>query len=195
MVGRTDAKKAILDATIQLIQESAGNTEALTIRAIAERGNVGVGLINYHFQTKENLIEMSVQKIIGEVISKFRPDTKENLSHLEQLKSVVKSVADFLAMQSSVSQISILGDYKTPKASDNTMQTVKGFSLSLQDTRPEKESTLQLFMLTSVLQAVFLRRDLSKELFGYDYNDKTQRDKLIDAVMDHMKWEAEDTHE
>lgn len=195
MVGRTDAKKAILDATIQLIQESAGNTEALTIRAIAERGNVGVGLINYHFQTKENLIEMSVQKIIGEVISKFRPDTKENLSHLEQLKSVVKSVADFLAMQSSVSQISILGDYKTPKASDNTMQTVKGFGLSLQDTRPEKESTLQLFMLTSVLQAVFLRRDLSKELFGYDYNDKTQRDKLIDAVMDHMKWEAEDTHE
>lgn len=195
MVGRTDAKKAILDATIQLIQESAGNTEALTIRAIAERGNVGVGLINYHFQTKENLIEMSVQKIIGEVISKFRPDTKENLSHLEQLKSVVKSVADFLAMQSSVSQISILGDYKTPKASDNTMQTVKGFGLSLQDTRPEKESTLQLFMLTSVLQAVFLRRDLSKELFGYDYNDKTQRDKLIDAVMDHMRWEAEDTHE
>lgn len=195
MVGRLDAKKAILDTTIQLIQESDGNTEALTIRAIAERANVGVGLINYHFQTKENLIEMSVQKIIGEVISKFRPDTNGNLSHLEQLKRVVKSVADFLAMHSSVSQISILGDYKTPKASDNTMQTVKGFGLSLQDTRPEKESTLQLFMLTSILQAVFLRRDLSEELFGYDYNDKTQRDKLIDTIMDHMRWEATDTHE
>ncbi|MGO1033510.1 TetR/AcrR family transcriptional regulator, partial [Clostridioides difficile] len=30
--------------------------EEITVRKIAERANVGVGLINYHFKTKDNLL-------------------------------------------------------------------------------------------------------------------------------------------
>lgn len=196
MVPRNDAKKAIIDATIELIQESGGNTEELTVRTIAERSNVGTGLINYHFQTKENLIEASVQQIIGGVISRFKPAMDGNLNSVEQLKNVVKSVADFLADNPSVSRISILGDLKTPKTFDNTMQTVKGFGLSLKDVNiPDKDKTLLMFMLTSVLQAVFLRRELSEELFGYHFDDKVQRDRFIDVIMNHMKWEGTDTDE
>ncbi|MBU5671544.1 TetR/AcrR family transcriptional regulator [Paenibacillus brevis] len=196
MVPRNDAKKAIVDATIELIQESGGNTEELTIRTIAERSNVGIGLINYHFQTKENLIEASVQQIIGGVISRFKPDMDGKLNSVEQLKTVVKSVADFLAGNPSVSRISILGDLKTPKTFDNTMQTAKGFGLSLKDMNiPDKDKTLLMFMLTSVLQAVFLRRELSEELFGYHFDDKVQRDRFIDVIMNHMKWKGTDTDE
>lgn len=196
MVPRNDAKKAIVDATIELIQESGGNTEELTVRTIAERSNVGIGLINYHFQTKENLIEVSVQQIIGEVISKFKPDMNGNLNRIEQLKNVVKSVADFLAGNPSVARISILGDFKTPKTFDNTMQTVKGFGLSLKDVDfPDKDKTLLMFMITSVLQAVFLRRELSEELFGYQFDDKVQRDRFIDVIMNYMKWEGTDSNE
>ncbi|GIO41162.1 TetR/AcrR family transcriptional regulator [Paenibacillus apis] len=196
MVPRNDAKKAIVDATIELIQESGGNIEELTVRTIAERSNVGIGLINYHFQTKENLIEVSVQQIIGEVISKFKPDMNGNLNRIEQLKNVVKSVADFLAGNPSVARISILGDFKTPKTFDNTMQTVKGFGLSLKDVNfPDKDKTLLMFMITSVLQAVFLRRELSEELFGYQFDDKVQRDRFIDVIMNYMKWEGTDSNE
>lgn len=191
MVARNDAKNAIIDATMELIQESGGNVEDLTIRAIAERSNVGVGLINYHFQTKDHLIEIAVQRIIGDVISSFKPNLNPDLSSLEQLKIVVKSVADFLAAQPSVSKVSILGDYKTPKTFDNTMQTVKGFGLSLRNENiPDKNKTLLMFTLTSVLQAIFLRRDLSGELFGYDFNDKSQRDELIDLIIGHISWEG-----
>jgi len=186
-----DAKKAIVDATIELIQEIGGNVEELTIRAIAERSNVGVGLINYHFQTKNNLIEVSVQRIIGDVISNFNPDINRGLSSLEQLKNVVKLVADFLVEHPSVSKVSILGDHKTPKTFDNTMRTVKGFCLPLQnDNLQDTDKTLLMFTLTSVLQTIFLRRDMSGELFGYDFNDKGQRDKLIDVIIGHLKWEG-----
>jgi len=186
-----DAKKAIVDATIELIQEIGGNIEELTIRAIAEKSNVGVGLINYHFQTKNNLIEVSVQQIIGNVISNFNPDINQGLSSLEQLKRVVKLVADFLAEHPSVSRVSILGDHKTPKTFDNTMRTVKGFCLSLQNGNlQDTDKTLLMFTLTSVLQTIFLRRDMSGELFGYDFNDKDQRDKLIDVIIGHLKWEG-----
>lgn len=196
MVPRNDAKKAIVDATIELIQESGGNIEELTVRTIAERSNVGIGLINYHFQTKENLIEVSVQQIIGEVISKFKPDMNGNLNRIEQLKNVVKSVADFLTGNPSVARISILGDFKTPKTFDNTMQTVKGFGLSLKDVNfPDKDKTLLMFMITSVLQAVFLRRELSEELFGYHFDDKVQRDRFIDVIMNYIKWEGTDSNE
>ena len=34
------------------------------------------------------------------------------------------------------------------------------------------------------MQALFLRKDLSKELFGYDINVKEQRDEVLDLLID-----------
>jgi AcrR family transcriptional regulator len=41
----------------------SGDIKKITIRRIAEEAGVGVGLINHYFETKDNLIEVCVQKI------------------------------------------------------------------------------------------------------------------------------------
>lgn len=56
--------------TIQLIEQHA-DFDKITIREIAAKANVRVGLINYHFQTKQNLINQCVQRMISLIISKF----------------------------------------------------------------------------------------------------------------------------
>ena len=47
-------KEKIITQTIELIQESNGLTENITIRKIAEKANVSVGLINHYFGAEDH---------------------------------------------------------------------------------------------------------------------------------------------
>ena len=67
----SDIKEKIINTTISLIQHSDGLVENITVRDIAQKANVAVGLINYHFDSKKNLIEMCVQRIISHVMKTF----------------------------------------------------------------------------------------------------------------------------
>jgi AcrR family transcriptional regulator len=152
-----------------------------------KKSEVGVGLINYHFQTKENLIEICVQRIIGNVIMNFRPISEENLEGTDRLKRVAKMVADFLTSNESVSSISILGDYRNPRTDDNTMKTVKGFGMALGKWEmPDNEKSILLFALTSIMQAMFLRKSISSELFHFNFKDKKERDLFLDFIIDRL---------
>ena len=69
-----NVKEEIIDFTINLIKKYQGNLEKVTIREIASLGNWSVGLINYHFKNKENLIKICVNKIIEGVVFNYSPD-------------------------------------------------------------------------------------------------------------------------
>jgi Transcriptional regulator len=175
----------IIEVTTGLIQGSSGNINEITIRMIAEQAGIGVGLINYHFGSKEQLIEQCVQKMISKVIMSFRPQTVQELDPVSHLKLTAKLVADFLMDNPAVSRISILGDQKNPKIRDNTMKTILGFSQSLTNSAlSEEKKRLLLFGLTSILQAAFLRKDISKECLGYDFNCKEERDRYLEDMVD-----------
>ncbi len=62
-----DIKNLIIDATIQIIEESEGDIKNITARKIADRSGVALGLINYHFGSKENLIAESCGRIINDL--------------------------------------------------------------------------------------------------------------------------------
>ncbi len=185
MKSSEDVRQKIIDVTIGLINNSNGAIETITTRTIAEKAGVGIGLVNYYFQTKENLIEICVQRIIGTVITKFKPAANEELSAIGRLKATAKEVADFLIENPSVSRISILSDHIKPRIFDNTMKTVQGFLSGLSgNNMSDRDKKILVFALTSILQVLFLRRDLSKELFQLDFNTKTDRDTFIDIIID-----------
>jgi AcrR family transcriptional regulator len=182
-----EQKERIIEVTTEMIINSNGDIERVTTRGIAEKAGIGIGLINYHFQTKENLIEHCVQRIIGSVISNFHPNIEDGLDSIERLKRVAKMVADFLINNEAVSFISILGDYKNPRTDDNTIKTVKGFSMALGKCEmPYNEKSILTFALTSVMQSIFLRKNMSFQLFDFNFNDKKERDLFLDFIIDRL---------
>lgn len=194
-----DMKERIIRAATELIEEGSGKAEKITTRMIADKAGIGVGLIHYHFQTKERLVELCVQRIIGQVIARFKPSGAEALKGSEALKSVAREVADFLAENPSISRISILGDCAAPTLQDNTARTMQGFAKTFGGPRGmdsgggteaggDADAMLRarLFTLTSTLQAAFLRKDISRELFGYDINDKRERDQFVGWLTDQL---------
>lgn len=182
-----ELKGKIIEAATELIINSDGDIQKITTRNIAEKANVGVGLINYHFQTKENLIELCVQRIIENVILNFKPSIEENISSTERLKRVAKMVADFLINNEAVSRISILGDMANPKTDDNTTKTMRGFNLALGECKvAENEKSILIFILTSIMQSIFLRKDICFQLFNINFYDKRERDLFLDFLIDRL---------
>lgn len=117
-----DNKEAIIQATIALLRENGENLEAITVREICKSADVGLGLVNYHFGNKDNLIELCVERIINGIVENFqsiREKTKD-LPPFEKLEYLGNMTLDFLFEHYAVSKISVLTDMKNPKPNDNT---------------------------------------------------------------------------
>lgn len=174
-------KDKIINTTIGLIKKCNGNIDKVTIREIALKAEIGVGLINYHFQSKKNLIDLCVRQIISDVISQSRPNTN-GLTPMEKLKLSVKIPIDFILENPEISKISILGDLQQGQANDNTFQTLERYYYYASNLDLDADLYFYAAFLIHGLQGIFLRRQLYNDKF--DFTDKTQRDRLIDNLVE-----------
>lgn len=184
MRNKNEVKEAIINATTELIEESDGNINSITARAIADKSCVALGLINYHFQSKENLISICVQRIINKVLMNFSPDKTDyskddGLTDKQRLISFAQETYDFLFANYAIIRISILSDFKDYKPKSNSAYTQLGFSFALRGNITESKKQLIAFSLTSIMQTAFLTGENSEKLTGYNLFEKSQRDLFI----------------
>lgn len=176
-----DIKDKLINVTIDLIKETRGSIDKITIREIAQRAGVGVGLVNYHFQSKKNLVEICVQQIISGIIAQSKPDVA-NLSPMEKLKCSVKISIDFIMDNPEISRISVLNDLCQGKQNDNTFQTLSRYYFHASNLGLNENTFFKAVFLIHGLQGIFLRWELYKGEF--DFSDKVQRDSLIDNLVE-----------
>ena len=170
-------RERIVEATCALIEESGGKVRAVTTRAIAARAGVGVGLINYHFQSKDRLIELCVQRVISRVVGSFQP--AQGGSAGERLSASAVQVFEFLAAHPQVSRISILGEMQSPAAGDNSDNTRRGFAGILGAGGDEGQKNLLAFALTASLQAAFLAGGELEGMLGYPLDTFDGRARFV----------------
>lgn len=179
MKNSESSKDQLIDATIALIQQSNGNIDEITIRAIAEKANVGVGLVNYHFQSKENLITICVQKMIEQTVSSFVPEKIKNQSDKERMAAWAIQVFDFLFANHAISRISILGDLFHYEIDSNSVKTQRGLMQAINADMQEADKRMLSFILTSVMQTAFLSSETSLEWLGFDFALQKDRHEYI----------------
>ncbi len=184
MRNNNDVKELIINATTELIEQSGGDVKTITTRAIAERSGVALGLINYHFESKESLIALCVQRIINKILMQFAPDkidyTKaDGLTDKERLISFARQTFDFLYANYAIVKISILSDFADYLPKSNSAFTQMGFRFALRENIPESKKQRIAFSLTSIMQTAFLSGENSIAITGYDLMEKTQRDRFI----------------
>ncbi len=63
-----DNKEAIIQATIEMINEKGDRLDEITVREICKKSGVGLGLVNYHFWNKEKFIEVCVEYIVKDIV-------------------------------------------------------------------------------------------------------------------------------
>ncbi|MHB1419658.1 MAG: TetR/AcrR family transcriptional regulator [Bacillota bacterium] len=181
-----DTKERIIDATIALIKENK-NVNQITMRSIAEKAEVGIGLINYHFQTKDNLIKQCVQQVIGELFGKSDEEKLDNLQPIDKLKLIIKYVVSFIMTNPELSRISMLTDLTSAKENDNSDHTMKlyypVFKEVFGETKNEIEIKVIIQVITATIQVTFLRGEVYKQYSGINFFDEKQRNEFIDIMI------------
>lgn len=107
-----NVKNRIIEATTELIEQYNGSIKDITARMIAAKAGVGLGLINYHFGSKEKLITECVQRIIGKVVTEFHM-TKQYETDKERLTTCATYVFNFLFETRNWSDITDITEYPT----------------------------------------------------------------------------------
>ena len=189
MSANDEAKESIIQATIELIEVSDGNIRNITARSIADKGGVSLGLINYHFGSKDNLITICCNRIINMTLLSMSPEMvdyakEDGLTDQERLISFAKQTFEFIYENSSTVKISILSDLQDYSPDCNSALTQKGFLLALRGDMSEVQKKHIAFSLASIMQAAFLAGDNAKQITGYDLKTKKQREKFIVDTVD-----------
>lgn len=175
-----DTKEVILQATISLMEEKGDRLEEITVREICKRAGVGLGLVNYHFGNKDQLIELCVERMVNSVVERFQTirEETEGGTPFEKLERLGNMTLDFLFDHGAVSRISILSDMRTPKESDNTQRTYAAYLPLVAACRPDwEEETVRrkTFCLITVMQQAFLRHEALWQMMGVNLKEKNTR--------------------
>lgn len=179
----TNVKNHIIEITTELIEQYNGNIKDITARMIAKKADVGLGLINYHFGSKDKLITECVQRIIGKIVTEFQM-TRQYKSDKERLTTCATYVFHFLFEHSAISRVSILGDLQYYTKNCNSVLTQHGFALSLQDKMSNEDKSIFVFILTAAMQTAFLGSETVKQLLGYDFTKAEDRAAYISKLVD-----------
>lgn len=175
-----DSREAIIQAATSLIEENSAHPENITVREICKRADVGLGLVNYHFGNKDQLIEQCVEWMINGIIENFQRIRVETdaLPPFEKLENLGNMTLDFLFAHKAISKISILSDMRSPKRSDNTSRTYEAFLPLVAACRQDWDEVTvkrKTFCLITMMQQMFLRWETVSSQMGLDLSKRENR--------------------
>jgi AcrR family transcriptional regulator len=183
MTGKDQAtRRRILQATSTLLQENQ-DAEAITVRQIADRAGVGIGLINYHFKTRDALVNDAIGLLMAEAADPFLslpPDTDQD--PVAALKAVFKETGR-VGMQFKLARFTV--QYALLQGNMEVQVLVLPLLRQIYGTRKsELELRLIAFAMVSTLQVAFIRADSLRMYAGVDIRNDQQRDHTVDLLVD-----------
>ena len=183
-----DNKEAIIQVTIEMINEKGDRLNEITVREICKKSGVGLGLVNYHFGNKEKLIEVCVERIVNGIVERFQNMREETqgFTPFEKLEYLGNVTLNYLFEHEAVSRISALTDMQTPKETDNTNRTYAAYLPLVSACRPDwDEETVKrkTFCLVTVMQQAFVRHETVSNTLGVDLNSEQDRKEFHAQIL------------
>ena len=146
-MGAKETKEKILKVTTDLILERDGDIDGVTIRMIAGKAGIGIGLVNHYFSSKEQLVSLCIDAVFRELFESLQGgsgtvsifDGDEEVSHDEATTNAAKAVMDFLMKHEAIARAALLRDAFRPSGQDYTSQLVDAFAYAMVDRRKIEE--------------------------------------------------------
>lgn len=171
-------KQKLIKATSELLYERGQQYKGLTSREIAKTAGVPLGMINYCFGSKDNLVlqvfldtyEKKMEEEQHEEILKIYKDVNDPLEFFRiSAFKIMKAFLDHYECTESILKY-IITEYSVEK-------TLKGHVIIKEyygDSKSEEECKRIAFMMSNVFQLAILRHKEYKENFGIDLLDDKQ---------------------
>jgi AcrR family transcriptional regulator len=177
-----EAKERILQRTMEMLN-GVEDVDTITMRQIAERAQVGIGLINYHFQSKDNLFNEAVGRLMGDQAARwYEPFDREEVDPVSRLKMLLIETANIAFRYEKLSHITV-----SHALLQGNMEPAQLILPLLRDifggTKDETELRLIAFQLITTMQVIFLRASAFRLYSGIDIYDEVQRNRSIETIV------------
>ncbi|MDF2986376.1 MAG: TetR family transcriptional regulator [Eubacterium sp.] len=189
MSQKETAKQRLVSVTRELICKGKKPDE-ITVAEITETAGVGNGMVNYHFQSKDNLIKTAVREVIFKAKEKF-PEKLEKWKELpvkERMVFILTEVSDFLADNPEVSRIAILDNLAENDGQTHILSDLDVFNNCLYELLQgdTKKILINNFLIAGVFNFVFLKADIIKKQTGFDFYNSEHRSKAVSDFVNEM---------
>lgn len=179
------AKDRIFEAAVELLGEEP-NADAITVRRIAERAGVGIGAVNYHFQSKDNLLNQAVGALMQDEANKWlTPPADRAGGPVARLRALLKQTARVGMRYPHLLEIAVRYDLEQGPftAADVVVPLLREL---WEGERSEADIRLVALQLLVSIQALYLRRDAVARFTGYRIGDADQMEQIIDRLIDNL---------
>ncbi len=181
---KEDTKKKILESTIQLL-EKFENPEDITIRRIAETAGIGVGLINYHFGSRDKLINEAISQKISLLAGDMADPLMEITDSILYLKQMLIIMSDLAVKNSKLNKISVKyellnGDFRICLTLLPILRKIFG------DKKSESEIRLIAFQIIVTTQTIYIRQETFYLYSGINIDHKKERDAMLINLVDNI---------
>jgi TetR/AcrR family transcriptional regulator, regulator of cefoperazone and chloramphenicol sensitivity len=181
-----DPRQRLLDAAIALLAE-VKDPDSLTVRQIADRARVGVGLLNYHFGSKEQLLDQAIAELMQRDagLKPAKARTGAEGKPLERVRSILKQTSKvglrFPSLTRMLAKRALLGgDYGPERILLPLLREHFGAGLS------EPEIRVTAIQIVAPLQAMAARAGDFETFTGLDFLDEAVLDRIIDRLVDNI---------
>lgn len=178
-----NTKNQLIESVIELLEE-CDNVSEITSRKITERANVNLSTINYHFKSKDELINIAANKLIRDVANSYFQDIKKYVkSPKDKLRYFLVSISDIVVHYKKYTKemmpyILLKGEFT------ETIEILPLVKECLQGSKTDEECKIISYQLISFMQLVLYRADEFKIFSNININVKEERDRLIDIQLD-----------
>jgi len=180
-----DTKQLIIDTAKEMLDETS-DIEKITLRDIAKRAGVSLGLINYHFKSKDNLFKVASGDVIARSIYKCAQKyARSNMNPVAKLKVIVKELYNLSGDKKRLNY-----SFLSREIMDENMQTPLYLIPILKEIFGEECDEMQMRILALQILYPIQVAGLNPEAFymysGIDIYRLEQRDHLIDLLIDYV---------
>ena len=188
-MGENDAKERLIEVTIKMICQGKKPSE-ITVKDITESAELGNGMVNYHFQSKDNLIRLAVKKVMT-CVTKLLSEkikAKEEEPPVKRLTIILKEVVNFIADNSEISKIAILDDLENNQGTAHLLSSEESYNKCIKDIYGDNMGTLSIknYLIAGYINYIFLKAEKIKNETGFDFYNKEDREKAIETLVEEL---------
>lgn len=180
-----DTKEKLIQAAQELLNKE-DKIHKITARRITERAQVGLGSINYHFQSRDNLLNEAVARTMGNVADQWLvTGVDQDVDPVYQLRNLLKETSQAAANYPELSKVSIRhalnqGGFDVQLMITPILRNIFG------ETKTELEVKLAAFQIITALQVGFLHEEQFRRYTGIDVTNTQVREQIIDLLIDNI---------
>ena len=179
-----DTKERIMDTVVKLLMEGR-DVGSIPVRQLAELARVNSALINYHYQSKENLLREAVSVCMESMAHQVFEEDQEDLAPADRLKKMLLSIASFASHNRHLAKILIASELE--EGNLNTSQAMLPLLMAhFNGRKTDRELKVIAMQLVVPMQVLLLHESAYARFLLMDLQDEKQRKALLEKMVDNL---------